>query len=343
MITTYLNKKNSLKNLSDEQFEEIVPILAQELEDNGFIYHDYTEAEMKKDWVSLCKKAVSAGAVSLPLHIVIPATCVTGMKVIRNCMPHFYDVKNYKKVSVLSLWTKQNLEKALRFNRQYHSTPYASEITRSLSFTNGLGKITIYRPLMAKTVVHYFNAKTVLDVCTGWGGRMLGALSANDQVHYTGIEPCTKTFEGLTKIINTLSLNRAIILHNTAENALAKMPEDMNFDLAITSPPYYNLEIYSDEENQSLNYGDYKSWLNLFLEPTIRETLKRVKYSCWSVKDFKTDKKYNLLSDVVKIHEKYGWKMLNVTFSMKNSKRPGSSTEDTKMSSEETTYCFCAV
>ena len=31
------------------------------------------------------------------------------------------------------------------------------------------------------------------------------------------------------------------------------------------------------------------------------------KFSCWSVKDFKTDKYYPFLGDIIKIHEKYGW------------------------------------
>jgi 16S rRNA G966 N2-methylase RsmD len=268
------------------------------------------------------------------------------MKPIRHHMQHFYAVKNYKNVSVLSLWTRVNLEKALRFNRQYHSTPYVSEIIRSLSFTNGLGKITIYRPLLAKTIVTYFKAKSVLDVCVGWGGRMLGALSSATDVHYTGIEPCKKTYEGLINIIADVSTvdkklaERATLIHDTAENALSEMSVDTKFDLAITSPPYYNLEIYSDEATQSLSYGDYQSWLDNFLEPVIRETLKRVNVSCWSVKNFKTDKKYNLLADVIKIHEKYEWKMLNVTFSMTNSKRPGAATVDTNKLSEETTYVF---
>jgi len=350
MIEEYLNKKNSLRNLSDADFENLVPKLAQELEDNGFIYQNFTEKEMKDDyWKSLCGKKTDDlrhEDENPQRHLVVPATCTVGMKPIRHHMQHFYAVKNYKNVSVLSLWTRVNLEKALRFNRQYHSTPYVSEIIRSLSFTNGLGKITIYRPLLAKTIVTYFKAKSVLDVCVGWGGRMLGALSSATDVHYTGIEPCKKTYEGLINIIADVSTvdkklaERATLIHDTAENALSEMSVDTKFDLAITSPPYYNLEIYSDEATQSLSYGDYQSWLDNFLEPVIRETLKRVNVSCWSVKNFKTDKKYNLLADVIKIHEKYEWKMLNVTFSMTNSKRPGAATVDTNKLSEETTYVF---
>ena len=37
----YLNNKNSFRNLTDIEFENILPTLAQELEDDGFIYHSY--------------------------------------------------------------------------------------------------------------------------------------------------------------------------------------------------------------------------------------------------------------------------------------------------------------
>ena len=51
------------------------------------------------------------------------------------------------------------------------------------------------------------------------------------------------------------------------------------------------------------------------------------------------------------IHEKYGWIMLNITFSMKNSKRPGgcninnnnnenNENNENKSLAEETTYVF---
>ena len=84
------------------------------------------------------------------------------------------------------------------------------------------------------------------------------------------------------------------------------------------------MEIYSNEQTQSLNYGSYENWIEHFLKPVIINVLSRVKYSAWSVKNFKTDKKYNLLDDIIKIHEENNWKMSDdLIFTMSNSKRPG--------------------
>jgi 16S rRNA G966 N2-methylase RsmD len=315
----FLNKRNSLKALSEDEFNAIVSSLALELEQRGILYDNSTAGEIKKDWISLCKK---------PSSINISATSTVGMKIMRKHMHHFYEVCNHKGKSVKLLWKKENLEKALRFNRKSHSTPYASEIVRSLSFTNGLGKVTMYRPLMARNVVSYFKAKSVLDVCAGWGGRMLGTTSLG--VSYTGIEPCTKTFHGLQAIRDELNLPNVTLMHETAEQA-----ELQTYDLALTSPPYYNLEVYSDEETQSITSKTYKEWINTFLEPVIKKVIACVTYSCWSVKNFKTDKSYDLLTDVIRIHETHGWKQMDITFSMTNSKRPGNAKK-----TEEITYVF---
>ena len=367
LMERILNKKHALTNLTDEEFEALLPELAAELAANGVLRETYTDADIQKDWALLQKKDTTIHAMT------ISATEVAGMKVLRKHMRHFHAVRNYKGHSVESLWTQPCLEKALRFNRAQHSTPYASEIIRSLSFANGLGKVTMYRPLMAKKVVAYLAEKDklkevrVLDVCAGWGGRMIGAKSAESpsfagvspsvagglrgelvspslKVHYTGIDPCAKTYAALRAIRDELGLHNVTLIHQPAEVAL-QQPLG-TYDIALTSPPYYNLELYSDEPTQSVATKDgYQAWLDTFLKPVIAGVIRLgVKYSCWSVKNFKTDKKYDLLDDVIRIHGEHGWRLLDdVVFTMANSRRPGqkAASEDvTPKKTEECTYVF---
>jgi hypothetical protein len=377
LMERILNRKHALTNLTDAEFEALLPQLAAELEGNGVLRETYTDADIQKDWALLQKKDTTIHAMT------ISATEVAGMKVLRKHMRHFHAVRNYKGHSVESLWTQPCLEKALRFNRAQHSTPYASEIIRSLSFANGLGKVTMYRPLMAKKVVAYLAEKDklkevrVLDVCAGWGGRMIGAKSVEGggdelppqtprkgggdkgggdkgrgdkggglKVHYTGIDPCEKTHAALRAIRDELGLHNVTLIHQPAEVAL-QQPLG-TYDIALTSPPYYNLELYSDEPTQSVATKDgYQTWLNEFLNPVIAGVIRLgVKYSCWSVKNFKTDKKYDLLDDVIRIHGEHGWRLLDdVVFTMANSRRPGqkasSPSEDvTPKKTEECTYVF---
>ena len=363
-----LNRKHALTSLTDAEFEAILPQLAAELESNGVLREAYSDSEIQKDWALLLKKDATVNAFN------ISATEVAGMKVLRKHMRHFHAVRNYKGHSVESLWTQPCLEKALRFNRAQHSTPYASEIIRSLSFANGLGKVTMYRPLMAKKVVSYLATKDgltdvrLLDVCAGWGGRMIGAKSADKggggdklppqtprkggalNVHYTGIDPCVKTYAALRAIRDELELTNVILINKPAEVALQELEPSARYDIALTSPPYYNLEIYSDEPTQSVVVSDgYQAWLDTFLSPVIQGVIRLgVKYSCWSVKNFKTDRKYDLLDDVIRIHGEHGWHLLDgAVFTMANSRRPGqkSASEEyvTPKKTEECTYVFVRV
>ena len=348
-----LNKKHALTRLTDAEFEAMLPQLAAELAAHGVLRESYTDADIQKDWTLLQKKDTTASVFN------ISATEVAGMKVLRKHMRHFHAVRNYKGHSVESLWTQPCLEKALRFNRAQHSTPYASEIIRSLSFANGLGKVTMYRPLMAKKVVSYLANKDklkevrVLDVCAGWGGRMIGAKSAEGgalhsvlNVHYTGIDPCAKTYEALRAIRDELGLTNVTLIHKPAEVALQQEQELGTYDIALTSPPYYNLELYSDEPSQSVRtatiVAGYQAWLDTFLKPVIQGVIRLgVKYSCWSVKNFKTDKKYDLLDDVIRIHGEHGWRLLDDTvFTMSNSRRPGQKAASDQKKTEECTYVF---
>ena len=335
-VFQYLNRKNVLKEMSDEDFEDFLPEFVEGLLRVGFdniieVYNKGLKDELQ-DWKDLQSKRIEMNNIS--------STSIVGLSSIKRNMKHIYEVKNYKGMSVKSLWKEDSLNRAVRVNRRSHNTPYISEIVRQLSFTSGSSKVTIYRPLLTKRIVEYFGAKNVLDVCVGWGGRMLGSLCVEGN-SYTGIEPCKKTYEGLIKIKEKLNLKNCEIINGKAEDVELKE----YYDLAITSPPYYNLEIYSEEESQSHNYGSYENWLSRFLKPTIEKVLERLKekgISAWSVKNIKTDKKYNIYDDVVRIHKENGWKKDEIEFFVGNPIRPGKNVDSNGNvnTGQEITYIF---
>ena len=70
---------------------------------------------------------------------------------------------------------------------------------------------------------------------------------------YTGCEPFTETFSGLEQMSKLLNLESQInIINKPVEETLNNELKDKNFDCCITSPPYFNLEVYSDEKTQSI-------------------------------------------------------------------------------------------
>ena len=230
-IDDYINKKLAFKSMTDEDFEQLVPKLVVILEEFGFDYllekyNNITETKAVEDWCKLKKWSTTKDTIS--------AQTQRGLQIIKMIMTHFYEVKNFKGQSIKNLWNKKYITKALIVNRKTHSTPYFSEIVRQVGFTAGTSKITIYRPTLTKRIVEVFNAKTVLDVCVGWGGRMLGACAV-EGVKYTGFEPFTRTYNGLVKMKNLLKLENATLYNSRAEDKLTDLP-DKSFDLALTSP-----------------------------------------------------------------------------------------------------------
>jgi hypothetical protein len=323
MLKSFLGIKNSTRNLTDIEFDAIVPSLAEELSNLSYI-HNYSETELRKDWQSLLNYDATS-------HTTASTTRI-GMKLCEQFFPNFYDIKNSKGVSFSSLWTPTMLEKVLRWNRKSHSTPYLSEIKRGIYFCGGLTKNTMYRPHLAKTIVTHYNANTVLDPCAGWGGRLLGTVSAG--AHYIGYEPNTETYNNLVKMVEFLEIGDHVTLYNLP----AEQMNDVVVDISLTSPPYFNLEIYSEEKYQSENYyTTYNKWLSDWLTPLVISVTQKVKIaSCWNVHNIG---KMKMIDDIRNIHHDVGFTE-NKTFSLSSSARQATQNITKNKKNKDITVCY---
>lgn len=323
MISDFLNVKNSTRNLTDDEFEKILPELAEQLSNISY-YHNYSYDNLLKDWNNL--KSYDATSTHTA------STKRVGMKLCEQFFPNFYDIKNTKGKSFSSLWTPDVLEKVLRWNRKSHSTPYLSEIKRGIYFCNGLTKNTMYRPHLAKAIVTHYNAKTVLDPCAGWGGRMLGTVSAG--AHYIGYEPNIETYNNLLRLAEFLDIKDMVTLYNLP----AEEMEEVSVDISLTSPPYFNLEIYSDGETQSENYyTTYDEWLTQWLKPLIVKVADSVKLaSSWNVHNVG---KMKMIDDVRVIHEEISFAE-DYVFSLSSSKRQANQNSTKNKKNKDVTISY---
>ena len=308
MIEKFLNIKESTRNLSDEEFEDILPILAEELS-HVDVLPKYNYSQLESDWSKLCHW--------LPQGTSINSTSRLGMKLCEHFFPNFYNIKDHKNRSFLDLWKDQTLlMKILKWNRKSHSTPYLSELKRGIYFCGGLAKSTMYRPQMAKLVTS--GSQIVLDPCCGWGGRMLGSVA--NGCEYYGFEPNTETYNGLIKLAEYLNITDKVNLF--CDDALNMNKYDIPYvDCILTSPPYFNLEVYCDEESQSItNCDTYDEWVRKFLSPLIGMSLEKLKVggkSCWNVAKIKQG---DMWEDVIRIHKQFGF-IHRDEYSMCSSKR----------------------
>lgn len=124
-----------------------------------------------------------------------------------------------------------------------------------------------------------YKNKKILDFSAGWGDRLITAISM--QMSYLGFDPNTELKSGHDQIISKFG---SINLQNTYriryEPFETAYLSQNDFDLVLTSPPFFNFEIYSDQETQSLNrYKDYNAWLNNFLFTSILKSWTALKPS----------------------------------------------------------------
>ena len=163
----------------------------------------------------------------------------------------------------------------------------------------------------------------IYDPSSGWGGRILGAMSSRKKIHYVGTDPNPDNFlndEGisryeyvakffndncvdnysdkLTSFFNVEKQGNTYELFQDGSELISNNPKFQKYkgklDISFTSPPYFNREQYSQDENQSFKaYGEYEDWRDNFLKPTlttIYEYLKNDRYILWNIADIKIGK-----------------------------------------------------
>lgn len=175
-----------------------------------------------------------------------------------------------------------------------------SVTSRTLRTAIGLRKYIAsqFRPSTAKAVYNYFYAERVLDISSGWGDRLSGFL-ASDAERYVGVDPNVNLIEGYQKQIDMFNTDKSVkMISGCAESV--DYGDEM-FDMIFTSPPYFNIERYTQESNQSFKkYKKLDVWLNEFLFVAIENAwnhLERNGLLILNISDVYSNHKINKICD----------------------------------------------
>lgn len=162
-----------------------------------------------------------------------------------------------------------------------------------------------------RDLLQEFGGGRVLDPCHGWGGRLVGALLA-DVESYTGVDPSDEASAGVHKI--------AEAYHEYApdtEVKLLKMPfedtalEAGTYDIAITSPPYFDVEQYHGEQQSHVRYPKYDLWRDGFYRQLIAKVYDYLSDGGTFILQVGSQS-YPLLEDGKKIAAEVGFRLLDV-------------------------------
>ena len=256
---------------------------------------------------------------------------------------HFFIVQHKKNSSVEDIYKTLTVEEINKLDEKYKTNlpseldddnykflVHKFELGQKLfpagiqAFRLGLGQPAVnFPPLTARWIYeNYTNhipkeqTLNIYDPSSGWGGRILGAMSSHRKIHYIGTDPNTDNF------IDELGITRYEYVANFFNNECLETnsfwEEEKNtyhvfqegsehignhkdfqqykgkLDLVFTSPPYFDREQYSNDETQSFkSYPEYDDWRDNFLKPTLENafhSLRNDRYLLWNIADIKIGK-----------------------------------------------------
>ena len=192
-----------------------------------------------------------------------------------------------------------------------------SEVSNVKSFFRNAGrlacKVANFPPKEARDIYfRYFpnalddSAEKIncLDTSCGFGSRMSSVLLSGH--NYFGIDPNIELQGKLMECAKFyydngfIDENQSCSLYTQGSELFIDELEGI-IDVSFTSPPYFNLEKYSNDESESTkHYDNYELWIEKFAKPTIENTYRYLKvggYAMINIKNSTRGKKEKLFDD----------------------------------------------
>ncbi len=142
-----------------------------------------------------------------------------------------------------------------------------------------------FKPNAAKALYDYFNVKNVLDFSMGWGDRLAGFYASMNTELYVGLDPRKENHPIYERQARYYDNHLTFFEKEKKTKFYCEAAEDFDFseyddtfDIIFTSPPYFNIERYGNDDNQSwVRYKDIDSWNYQFLQKSLDSMIPTLK------------------------------------------------------------------
>ena len=197
---------------------------------------------------------------------------IRGTGICASFFPNRYRARYKDSPSVFDAWSDDTeLRKAIRLQLDSSHPTTALRVLKALVLYHRTP--SVFRPAVAKYVCQTYAPEGVVwDPCSGYGGRLMGAMAAGVQ-RYLGTDVEADTVEGNRHLAQELELSSRCTVNNAKAE---EFDPGSNLDLVFTSPPYYNLETYG-KSSDSRSYGSVQAWIQAFLNPVIHRAFNSLK------------------------------------------------------------------
>ncbi len=193
--------------------------------------------------------------------------------------------KKYNKYSIYDTWKNMEISKHFIDKLEYMNKDEIIKISQDI-FHGPIKSVTTFRPTWIKGIYKILELKLltnstrihVLDASMGWGDRLITTIAMNWD--YTGYDPninLESAYKKIIKLFGNESRHKYII-----ESFETQDIKEETYDIAFTSPPFYDLEIY--DENPETNKGQsivkyltFEDWKVNFLIKSVKKMWNGIK------------------------------------------------------------------
>ena len=182
---------------------------------------------------------------------------------------------------------------------------------------NPINGTSTFSPVLCEVVYKWFTTPNSKILDPFAGGITRGAIASILGHNYRGydinINQVNSNNEEYTKLLDKY------VIEGSCNWVACDVRQDMvdaKYDFIFTCPPYYNLEVYSDNPMDLSTKGTYDEFL-VDYSSIISECYKLLNDNCFmvwvvsDVRDKKTTEYYGLVADTIKIAQNIGFKFYN--------------------------------
>ena len=154
-------------------------------------------------------------------------------------------------------------------------------------YKRGVIQCSNFHLVVCTSVLNYFKPKRWLDPSAGWGDRLVAAINYGD-CEYHASDPNDCLHPKYKDMIGTLADDKDKYKIEQVGFEDLKVEKDY-YDLVFTSPPFFDLEKYTNDPEQShIKYNTLEDWIINFMYPLIRNNaLTKGGHFCLYINDNK--------------------------------------------------------
>lgn len=196
-------------------------------------------------------------------------------------MPNQAEARRLKEICGDVGQTREGISVKCGFEK-YDTNADVCDATKAIN--SGLG-ISVFNPDLAQKILALYAPKNanILDQFGGGGTR--GIIAAMMGHKYTGVELRKEEVKRIKKQMDKLNLKFNILVGDSTYYSF----ENEEFDFSYTCPPYYDLEVYSDDVRDLSFYESYEGFM-IDMQKVFQhnyQALKSGSFSVWVVGNFR--------------------------------------------------------